>query len=874
MNYDGTASSNPSQYPESSSANAKQRSSDPLSAYSHISAELNPLDGFNDPSQSWGVASQELAGAQQPQQHNYRPSVPSYYSTSSAGGPGTASSSRTSSMYMDFQGTQPVSPGPPIPVDPSVDAKMNSQVGGNPGNASVSVDPPFRTPLNAPLSGPLGSGGASSRNQLQGGPQGGPQGAPQVGNGLFNTGSIGGPLRASNSTSSIASSVNSVGTNVGVPTGPLGGETHPNNISNVGYAGAPTGPAANVAANVAASVAPTQSPSNTVPRLRSVNSWSQLKPVVIKTPKTRRAKPDGGFMSPLVALTSYLPSTYSVCDPAFQYNQEKNPRRVLTEPNQPAHNNGYDNANHDYILYVNDILGTDENRKYLALNILGKGTFGQVVKCQNMATMEVVAVKVIKNKPTFLNQSMMEVSILEWIQQSVDKSDEHNLVRLKDKFTHKNHLCLVFDLLSSNLYEVIKKNKFRGLGIKVVRSFATQLLDSLAALKNAHLIHCDLKPENILLNRPDSLGIKVIDFGSACHERQTVYTYIQSRFYRSPEVILGLPYTSSIDMWSLGCIIAELFLGLPVFPGSSEYNQWCRIVESLGLPPAWMLDMGKNTSNCMDKLGPGQWVVRSIDEQNRLFNANEKEGKKYFASTNIHETIMSYPFPRRDMTPAEVKEELKEREALSDFVRGLLNYNPFERWTPHQAAMHPFISRQRFVGPYSPQVTSQMPSQVPSQVSPVQIPAVQHPTPQMHPMAPQVQPMAPPQMQQVPPMPSQFPQVQTTMPPSVAQPQVQQSVPFPGVHNSPQAFQYSHRAANSGSLQPPYQGFPGYGAPPATNRQRTTHNALRARSATIGQVNNSVPAPIQQAAALVDPNDVVQSHHTPAYFPPSNFYQR
>lgn len=76
--------------------------------------------------------------------------------------------------------------------------------------------------------------------------------------------------------------------------------------------------------------------------------------------------------------------------------------------------------------------------------------------------------------------------------------------------------------------------------------------------------------------------IKVIDFGSACHERQTVYTYIQSRFYRSPEVLLGIPYTASIDMWSLGCIAVELFLGLPLLPGTSEYNKITRIVEMIG----------------------------------------------------------------------------------------------------------------------------------------------------------------------------------------------------------------------------------------------------------------------------------------------------
>ena len=91
-----------------------------------------------------------------------------------------------------------------------------------------------------------------------------------------------------------------------------------------------------------------------------------------------------------------------------------------------------------------------------------------------------------------------------------------------------------------------------------------------------------IKNEVLTLNSLESPTIKVIDFGSACHENQTIYTYIQSRFYRSPEVLLGLPYTSSIDMWSVGCIAAELFLGLPLFPGSSQYNQVKRIVDMLG----------------------------------------------------------------------------------------------------------------------------------------------------------------------------------------------------------------------------------------------------------------------------------------------------
>ncbi len=88
-------------------------------------------------------------------------------------------------------------------------------------------------------------------------------------------------------------------------------------------------------------------------------------------------------------------------------------------------------------------------------------------------------------------------------------------------------------------------------------------------LRSASIIHCDLKPENILLTDAASGQLKLIDFGSACFEGRTVYSYIQSRFYRCPEVVLGGTYGASIDMWSFGCVAAELFLGLPLFPGGN-----------------------------------------------------------------------------------------------------------------------------------------------------------------------------------------------------------------------------------------------------------------------------------------------------------------
>lgn len=241
-----------------------------------------------------------------------------------------------------------------------------------------------------------------------------------------------------------------------------------------------------------------------VPRFTKLDAVQDLQPRVNPQPAFRRANPEGGFISPLQALTTHLPSTYRICNPAFKYESSRNPRRVLTKPSKGTKNDGFDNEDSDYILFVNDILGNEDNghkNRYLILDVLGQGTFGQVVKCQNLKTQEVVAVKVVKNRTAYFNQSMMEVSVLDLLNQKLDKNDDHHLLRLKDTFIHRQHLCLVFELLSVNLYELIKQNQFRGLSTTLVRVFAQQLLNGLGLLNKARLIHCDLKPENILLKK-------------------------------------------------------------------------------------------------------------------------------------------------------------------------------------------------------------------------------------------------------------------------------------------------------------------------------------------------------------------------------------
>jgi dual specificity tyrosine-phosphorylation-regulated kinase 1 len=206
-------------------------------------------------------------------------------------------------------------------------------------------------------------------------------------------------------------------------------------------------------------------------------------------------------------------------------------------------------------------------------------------------------------------QAKTEIDILMKIQEK-DPLDERHVVRLLDQFVHRNHQCIVFEILSFNLYELLRNTRFRGVSLNLIRKFAIQLLRALELLSrpDVNIIHCDLKPENLLLRHPKRSAIKMIDFGSSCYQNKRTYTYIQSRFYRSPEVLLGLPYSQKIDMWSLGCVVVELHTGEPLFGGANQVDQICRIVDVLGMPPLEMIQASPDKVRTLffEKIKPGE----------------------------------------------------------------------------------------------------------------------------------------------------------------------------------------------------------------------------------------------------------------------------
>ncbi|XP_066505653.1 homeodomain-interacting protein kinase 3a isoform X2 [Hoplias malabaricus] len=348
----------------------------------------------------------------------------------------------------------------------------------------------------------------------------------------------------------------------------------------------------------------------------------------------------------------------------------------------------------DYQLVQHEVLCSMKHT-YEVLEFLGRGTFGQVVKCWKRGTNEIVAVKILKNHPSYARQGQIEVGILARL--SSENAEEHNLVRAFECFQHCSHTCLVFEMLEQNLYDFLKQNKFSPLPLKIIRPMLQQVATALKKLKSLGLIHADLKPENIMLVDPvrQPYRVKVIDFGSASHVSKAVCsTYLQSRYYRAPEIILGLPFCEAIDMWSLGCVIAELFLGWPLYPGALEYDQIRYISQTQGLPGEHLLNVGTKTSRffCKEVDSPyTAWRLKTTEEHEAETGMKSKEARKYIFSCldDIgHVNLVM------NMEGCDQLAEKADRQEFVDLLKMMLLIDAEQRITPSNALSHPFVTMQ------------------------------------------------------------------------------------------------------------------------------------------------------------------------------------
>ncbi|KAA6383906.1 MAG: putative Dual specificity protein kinase YAK1 [Streblomastix strix] len=405
---------------------------------------------------------------------------------------------------------------------------------------------------------------------------------------------------------------------------------------------------------------------------------------------------------PLGRATLDLVTLYRRCSSAFPYQRQiKDHGKVLTKPFEGVQNSGYDNAQGDLIVRIGDIITTSSpqpgqpNNKYLVEGMLGQGSFGQVLKCLELRSYASFAVKVIKNLPAYARQAQFERRILHMLREHNPQNIRH-VVRLEEDFIYHEHFCFVTELLGEDLYTTLKQGKFRGFSLTLISSIVQQILDACCLMAELGIVHCDLKPENILIDRclPK---IKVIDLGSAVFEQKLLYTYIQSRYYRSPEVLVGAPYNTQIDMWSVGCIAAELFLGHPLFPGQSEYDQICRITKMLGQFPAHMVKNGINfKKNFVEERNIGLgYRLLTLQEYGKL-TQNFKPPKQYqYIGNSVDETIEGYAAKLLKENDRSGRGH-SDRRPFIQFLHHVLQVDPKLRLTPKQAMQHPFITRQPF----------------------------------------------------------------------------------------------------------------------------------------------------------------------------------
>lgn len=366
---------------------------------------------------------------------------------------------------------------------------------------------------------------------------------------------------------------------------------------------------------------------------------------------------------------------------------------------------------------------------------------------------------------------------------------------------------------------------------------------------------------------------------------------------------MGLPYSAAIDMWSLGCIVVELFLGLPLFPGSSEYNQVSRITEMLGLPPNWMLEVGKQSGEFFEKVhdefGRRAYRLKSMEQYSREHGTKEQPSKKYFSATRLPEIIRSYPMPRKGMKQGEIERgeyvqmtdtkptrltfaEMANREAFIDFVHGLLNINPLERWSPQQARTHPFITQQKFTGPFQPQMNLKQQSRSPApgvqQQQQAEALSKQRAQAAQQQQAQQAQHAA--SAAYAAGMQSMTPGYPTS--PHVAQQQQQQqqaamygNMYSPSHQGAPPPYPSQPSSAYGQQMPMVQQPPPVAGSMHAYPQQQQQQQNLYAQATTRGarqrastMDGNGIPPALQRVVSHLDPNAPIRLQPSPAYYPP------
>ncbi|MCJ8731821.1 hypothetical protein PDJAM_G00204000 [Pangasius djambal] len=328
-------------------------------------------------------------------------------------------------------------------------------------------------------------------------------------------------------------------------------------------------------------------------------------------------------------------------------------------------------------------IGEMLDKRYDVYGYTGQGVFSNVIRARDLARAgQEVAVKIIRNNELMQKTGLKELEFLKKLNDA-DPDDKFHCVRLFRHFYHKQHLCLVFEPLSMNLREVLKKyGKDVGLHIKAVRSYSQQLFLALKLLKRCNILHADIKPDNILVNESKTI-LKLCDFGSASHIAENDITpYLVSRFYRAPEIIIGKPYDYGIDMWSVGCTLYELYTGKILFPGKTNNHMLKLAMDLKGKMPNKMIRKGLFKDQHFDQ--NLNFLYTELDK------VTEREKVTVMSSINPTKDLLNDMVGRQRLP----EDQRKKVVQLKDLLDQILVLDPAKRISINQALQHPYIQER------------------------------------------------------------------------------------------------------------------------------------------------------------------------------------
>eukprot|EP00112_Aurelia_sp_Birch-Aquarium-sp1_P011169 Seg2353.3 transcript_id=Seg2353.3/GoldUCD/mRNA.D3Y31 product="Serine/threonine-protein kinase PRP4" protein_id=Seg2353.3/GoldUCD/D3Y31 len=352
------------------------------------------------------------------------------------------------------------------------------------------------------------------------------------------------------------------------------------------------------------------------------------------------------------------------------------PRISKRQSENPNLLDNWDDAEGYYRVRIGEVL----DKRYDIYGYTGQGVFSNVVRGRDTArSNQEVAVKIIRNNDIMYKQGLKELEVLKKLNDA-DADDRYHCLRMFRHFFHKQHLCLVFESLSMNLREVLKKYGANvGLHIKAVRSYSQQLFLALKLLKKCDIIHADIKPDNILVNE-SKLTLKLCDFGSASSVTENEITpYLVSRFYRAPEIIIGRPYDIAIDSWSVGATIAELYTGKILFPGKTN-NEMLKLMMEL---------KGKISNKLLRK---ARFKDQHFDDNfNFLYTEVDKvtQREKITTISNIQgKDLMEVLVGGQRFASEDMKRKVGQ---LKDLLDRIFMIDAAKRISLNQCLTHPFI---------------------------------------------------------------------------------------------------------------------------------------------------------------------------------------